>query len=213
MGFRSSSAHRLLTFSRLTINTYYEFDELDDVGTDDFIFEYQDGNSWVELFRISSSNDIEETYTFDDVPTPLTLSVRDSDRSLGNNGRDRVAIDYISLRCYNDGSPTPTPTPSPTPTPTPTPTPPAGGIDLSAQGYKDHGDQYVELSWSPSGTTTDVMIYRTSISGKGSDTSYSEMNDGSHTDPTGTKGGSVYEYQVCEIGGSAVCSDVETVTF
>jgi len=46
-------------------------------------------------------------------------------RQTGNNGRDRVAVDYISLRCFNGGSPTPTPTPTPDPSPTPTPTPTA----------------------------------------------------------------------------------------
>ncbi len=108
----------------LTINTFYDLDEADDVGTDDFIFEYDNGSGWTEMFRIDTSDTSEQSYTYNNLPTPLTIRVIDSNGQTGNNGRDRVAIDYISLRCFNDGTPPPpNPTPTPTTAPTPTPTP------------------------------------------------------------------------------------------
>ena len=76
------------------------------------------------MFRIDTSDTSEQSYTYNNLPTPLTIRVIDSNGQTGNNGRDRVAIDYISLRCFNDGTPPPpNPTPTPTTAPTPTPTP------------------------------------------------------------------------------------------
>jgi len=41
------------------------------------------------MFRIDTS---EQSYVYNNVPTPLTIRVIDSDDSIGNNGRDRVAV-------------------------------------------------------------------------------------------------------------------------
>jgi hypothetical protein len=75
------------------------------------------------MFIIDPNETTEQQEVVNDVPTPLTIRVIDSNGQVGNNGRDRVAVDYISLRCYNGGTPPPTPTPSPTPSTSPSPTP------------------------------------------------------------------------------------------
>ena len=94
-------------------------------------------------------------------------------------------------------------------------TPPPTDIDLTASGFKTKGRQNVNLSWTPSGNTAQVTVDRTKISGKGTSTSYPTPNDGDHTEATGAKGGSVYDYQVCEVDDvdSSNCSDIERVVF
>ncbi len=109
--------------NELTVHASYDLNENDDIGSDDFIFEYDNGSGWTEMFRITSADNTETVFTAMSLPAPLTFRVIDSNRQTGNNGRDRVAIDYISLRCFEDGTPLPTPTPTPTPGPDPTPTP------------------------------------------------------------------------------------------
>ena len=199
--------------NRLTINAFYDFDEFDNVGTDDFIFQYQEsGGGWTNMFIIDPSEITEQQEVVNDVPTPLTIRVIDSNGQVGNNGRDRVAVDYISLRCYN-GTPPPTPTPTPVPTATPTPTPPPGGIDLTANGFTaKNGKQRVDLNWTPFGTTTNVDVTRTKISGAGTSTAFTTQNDGQYRDNMNTKGSSVYDYQVCE-SGTTNCSNTATVVF
>ena len=66
------------------------------------------------------------------------------------------------------------------------------------------------LDWSPFGTTAEVTVTRTKISGKGSGANFNTDNDGNHIDEMTTKGGSVYDYQVCE-AGTSTCSNVSRV--
>jgi hypothetical protein len=83
----------------------------------------------------------------------------------------------------------------------------APNITLSASGYKTKGWQNVDASWDAAGTP--VVLYRntTSVySGSGS----------SFTDARISKGGAVYDYQVCPQGeprGSGNCSDVVRIVF
>jgi subtilisin family serine protease len=114
--------------NQLIVHALYDFNDPDLVGFDNFIFQYQEtGGGWTNMFIIEPTETTEQQEIVNDVPTPLTIRVIDSDGQVGNNGRDRVAVDYISLRCYNDGtlppSPSPSPTPSTSPSPTPTPDP------------------------------------------------------------------------------------------
>jgi glucose/arabinose dehydrogenase len=88
--------------------------------------------------------------------------------------------------------------------PTPTPTP--GPITLSAVGRKVRGFHTVDLSWSPSGTSTNTDVFRNGVR------ITTTANDGSHTDSTNNKGRATYTYQVCE-AGTATCSNIATVTF
>jgi len=68
------------------------------------------------------------------------------------------------------------------------------------------------LDWSPFGTTVEVTVTRTKISGKGSDANFNTANDDNHIDEMTTKGGSVYDYKVCEVVTST-CSNVWSVVF
>jgi len=99
-------------------------------------------------------------------------------------------------------TPTPTPTPTPGPTATPTPTP---GITLSAVGYKVHGVNTVDLSWSGA-ISSQVDIYRDGI------VRARTANDGFHTDSTGGRGQATYIYKVCE-AGTSTCSNEVTMKF
>lgn len=54
------------------------------------------------------------------------------------------------------------------------------------------------LDWSPFTTTVEVTVTRTKISGKGTDATYNTSNDGNYIDKMTTKGGSVYDFQICE---------------
>jgi len=102
-------------------------------------------------------------------------------------------------------TPPPTPTPTATPTATATPTPTPGQITLTARGYKVHGRQTVDLSWSGA-TSTNVDIYRNGV------LIVTTANDGFYTDPVGGRGHATYTYQVCN-AGSQTCSNQATVTF
>ena len=83
----------------------------------------------------------------------------------------------------------------------------APSIALSASGYKRKGWQNVDASWTADGTA--VVLYRNTVgvySGTGS----------SHTDARISKGGAVYDYQVCPQGvarGSESCSNVVRIVF
>src|SRR5438067_2525650 len=59
-------------------------------------------------------------------------------------------------------TPTPTATPTVTPTATPTPTPTPGQITLTARGYKVHGLQTVDPSWTGA-TTSSIDGYRNGV--------------------------------------------------
>ena len=83
----------------------------------------------------------------------------------------------------------------------------APNITLSASGYKTKGWQNVDASWDAAGTS--VVLYRntTSVySGSGS----------AFTDARISKGGAVYDYQVCPQGepiGGDSCSNVVRIVF
>jgi hypothetical protein len=166
------------------------------------------------MVDISPLDDVDDDvyHIFTGLPTSAgTIRVRvvsEFQDLQGNNGRDELSIDHMFIRCGSDGSPTPTPAPSPTPSPTPVP----GDITLTTDGFKERGQQRVNLDWSPFGTTAQVTVTRTKISGKGSDATFNTANDGNHLDEMTTKGGSVYDYQVCEAGTSN-CSNVSRVEF
>src|SRR6266536_468193 len=100
---------------------------------------------------------------------------------------------------------TPTATSTATPTATATPIPTPGQITLTARGYKVHGRQTVDLSWSGA-TSTNVDIYRNGV------LIVTTANDGFYTDPVGGRGHATYTYQVCN-AGSQTCSNQATVTF
>src|SRR5438874_2559077 len=59
-------------------------------------------------------------------------------------------------------TPTPTATPTVTPTATPTPTPTPLQITLTARGYKVHGLQTVDLSWTGA-TSSSIDVYRNGV--------------------------------------------------
>ena len=111
-------------------------------------------------------------------------------------------------------TPTPTVAPSPTPTATATATAtptatatatPTPGIALSAGGYKVHGRQTVDLSWSGA-TSSNVDIYRNGVR------IVTTANDGFYTDSIGDHGHGTYTYQACNVG-TQTCSNQATVTF
>ena len=106
-----------------------------------------------------------------------------------------------SIDCPN---PSPTPTPTATVTPTATPTPVT--LMLTASGRKVNKINTVDLSWSPSGSSTNIDIKRDDV------LITTTPNDGAYTDSTGDRGPATYTYQVCEAGISN-CSNIVTVTF
>ena len=80
----------------------------------------------------------------------------------------------------------------------------AGGITLTATGYKVKGRQKVDLEWSGA-TSGSVNIRRDgSIIG-------TTENDGAYTDNIDRVGGQSYIYQICE-SSSSNCSNEVTVT-
>lgn len=83
--------------------------------------------------------------------------------------------------------------------------PPAGGITLSATGYKQQGRHRIDLTWGGA-TSSQVDVYR-----NGSKTA-TTANDGAYTDATGGRGSATYTHQVCE-AGTSVCSNVTTTSF
>ena len=83
----------------------------------------------------------------------------------------------------------------------------APNITLQASGYKVKGWQNVDASWDAGGAA--VTLYRNS-------TSVYEGTASSATDGNISKGGAVYDYQVCPQGdqpGAANCSNVVTIVF
>jgi hypothetical protein len=103
-------------------------------------------------------------------------------------------------------TPSPTPTPTPTPTATPTSTPTPGQITLSAHGYKVHGIQTVDLTWSGA-ISANIDVYRNGV------VVATVPNTGAYTDSIGVRGGNLrYIYKVCEAATSN-CSNEVTVRF
>ena len=82
----------------------------------------------------------------------------------------------------------------------------ASGITLSANGYKEKGQQKANMNWSGA-TSANVDVYR-----KGEKIT-TTANDGAYTDNINQRGGGSYDYQVCEAGSTLTCSNVATVTF
>lgn len=82
---------------------------------------------------------------------------------------------------------------------------PAGGISLSATGYKVRGLQKADLSWSGA-AATNVDIYRNNAK------IATTANNGAYTDPINIKGSATYTYKVCE-AGTTTCSNTVTVVF
>ena len=82
---------------------------------------------------------------------------------------------------------------------------PSGGTTLTVVGRKVKGLQKADLSWSPSGTSANVDVWRNGAK-------ITTRNDGGYTDDINKKGAGSYTYQVCE-EGTAVCSNVVTITF
>jgi hypothetical protein len=101
---------------------------------------------------------------------------------------------------------TPTPTPTPTVTPTPTPTLTPVQITLHARGYKVHGLQTVDLTWTE-GTSSNVDIYRNGVL-----IATVPNIPGFYTDHIGARGRGTYTYKVCE-AGTGNCSNQVTVRF
>ena len=78
-------------------------------------------------------------------------------------------------------------------------------IALVATGYKQRGVQFADLHWSGAGGPVDVYrdgnVTATGVAG-------SQL-----TQEIGGRGGGTYGYQVCETGGTAVCSNEVTIQF
>src|SRR5437016_5294643 len=102
-------------------------------------------------------------------------------------------------------TPTPTATPTVTPTATPTPTPTPGQITLTARGYKVHGLQTVDLSWTGA-TSSSIDVYRNGVFVA------TVPNNRLYTDHPNGRGHATYTYRVCE-AGTGNCSNQVTVTF
>lgn len=80
----------------------------------------------------------------------------------------------------------------------------SAALNLSATGYKVKGRHSVDLTWSGASGSS-VEIYRDG------QLIATTANDGAYTDSTNNRGGAVYTYEVCEVGGG--CSNEATVIF
>jgi hypothetical protein len=76
---------------------------------------------------------------------------------------------------------------------------------LSARGYKVHGQQRVDLSWSGA-TSNTIDVYRNGV------LIATVANTGFYTDHPGGGGHATYTYGVCE-AGTGNCSNQVTVKF
>lgn len=85
--------------------------------------------------------------------------------------------------------------------------PPPAELTLSVQASKVKGVHTLELSWS--GATTESV----DVHVDGDVVATVAADAGSYTHSTGNKGKGSYAVQVCEVGGSAVCSEVVNVTY
>lgn len=84
--------------------------------------------------------------------------------------------------------------------------PSSGGMSLSAVAYKVKGEKRADLTWSGA-TSANIDIHRNGVV-----VVIATLNDGSHTDVIGGRGGGSYTYKVCE-AGTATCSPEVTVSF
>jgi hypothetical protein len=103
--FQIPSGCGLLT---LYANAFYSLNTLDQVNNnEDFVFQYWNGASWIEIFRINPLDSFDDTvnpyYAYPSLPPgagPLTVRVVDSvPNTQGNNGQDRISIDHMFMRC------------------------------------------------------------------------------------------------------------------
>jgi hypothetical protein len=85
----------------------------------------------------------------------------------------------------------------------PPPPPPPAGIELQATGYKAKGKKIADLAWSGA-TSASVDVFRNGA------LVVTTVNDGTHTDESGQRGGGSFTYQVCE-AATATCSNEATV--
>ena len=81
----------------------------------------------------------------------------------------------------------------------------SGGPKLTARGYKEKGNQKVDLTWSGL-TATNVDVYRSNAKVK------TAANSGATTDAINKKGNGSYTYKVCA-SGTTTCTNLETVSF
>ena len=81
-------------------------------------------------------------------------------------------------------------------------------LGLSAEGYKVKGRHHVDLSWPEFGA---VDVYRDPAGGAGPIAT--GVSASTYTDNIGTKGAATYQHQVCEAGGTRVCSNITTTVF
>jgi len=80
------------------------------------------------------------------------------------------------------------------------------GITLTTRGYKVKGLEKADLTWTPSGTSTNTDVYRNNVK------IATTPNDGAYTDPINAKGKGTYTYKVCN-AGTTTCSNNSVVTF
>ncbi len=90
------------------------------------------------------------------------------------------------------------------PPPDDDPPPPAGGLALSATGYKVKGVQHADLAWSGSSAAA-FDVYRDGAR-------IATVSGTSHVDTLGKKGSGTYAYKVCE-AGTTTCSSEAIVVF
>ena len=80
-------------------------------------------------------------------------------------------------------------------------------LTLTATGYKVKGDEFADLSWTPTVPGGNVNIIRDSI------TIATTTDTGAYTDNIGVKGNNdTYVYQVCRVE-TGECSNLATVQF
>jgi len=81
-----------------------------------------------------------------------------------------------------------------------------GPISLTVVGYKRNGLEKADLTWSPSGTSVNVDVWRNGA------LLASTADDGAYTDNINRRGAGSYTYKVCE-AGTSTCSNVVTISF
>lgn len=85
-------------------------------------------------------------------------------------------------------------------------TPAAPATTLAVNAYKVKGLQQADLSWTGLGGTVDV--YRNGLI-----VSPSGLSGTTYTDHIGNKGAGNYAYQVCNAGGTTVCTEIRNAVF
>jgi hypothetical protein len=81
-----------------------------------------------------------------------------------------------------------------------------GPISLTVVGYKRNGLEKADLTWSPSGTSVNVDVWRNGA------LLTTTVDDGAYMDNINRRGAGSYTYKVCE-AGTSTCSNVVTISF